>query len=153
MGTKGRVPHLRPKSLYPCFYFHWAGLCPEKLAKKGTREEGEPFEGNKNNTMWFQKLSRPPPKKGFFLRPPTSLEIPVKLHTLTKNLWPFENLPSIECFHMTSRRPYWCPKTMKRQPCWCPKPILWELNCFLMQTFSFVPINLHKAGHVSENTL
>ena len=20
----------------------------------------------------------------------------------------------IECFHMTSRRPYWCPKTMKR---------------------------------------
>ena len=21
----------------------------------------------------------------------------------------------IECFHMTSRRPYWCPKTMKRQ--------------------------------------
>ena len=26
----------------------------------------------------------------------------------------------IECFHMTSRRPYWCPKTMKRRPCWCP---------------------------------
>ena len=51
---------------------------------------------------------------------------------------------SIECFHMTSRRPYWCPKTMKRQPCWCPKPILWELNSFLMQTLSFVPINLHR---------
>ena len=49
----------------------------------------------------------------------------------------------IECFHMTSRRPYWCPKTMKRRPCWCPKPILWELNSFLMQTLSFVPINLH----------
>ena len=49
-----------------------------------------------------------------------------------------------ECFHMTSRRPYWCPKTMKRRPCWCPKPILWELNSFLMQTLSFVPINLHK---------
>ena len=50
----------------------------------------------------------------------------------------------IECFHMTSRRPYWCPKTMKRRPCWCPKPILWELNSFLMQTLSFVPINLHR---------
>ena len=50
----------------------------------------------------------------------------------------------IECFHMTSRRPYWCPKTIKRRPCWCPKPILWELNSFLMQTFSFVPINFHK---------
>ena len=45
---------------------------------------------------------------------------------------------------MTSRRPYWCPKTMKRRPCWCPKPILWELNSFLMQTLSFVPINLHR---------
>ena len=51
---------------------------------------------------------------------------------------------SIECFHMTSRRPYWCPKTMKRRPCWCPKPTLWELNSFLMQTLSFVPINLHR---------
>ena len=38
-----------------------------------------------------------------------------------------------ECFHMTSRR-----------PCWCAKPILWELNSFLMQTLSFVPINLHR---------
>ena len=26
----------------------------------------------------------------------------------------------IERFHMTSRRPYWCPKTMKRPLCWCP---------------------------------
>ena len=51
---------------------------------------------------------------------------------------------TIECFHMTSRRPYWCPKTMKRRPCWCPKRILWELNSFLMQTLSFVPINLHR---------
>ena len=50
----------------------------------------------------------------------------------------------IECFHMTSRRPYWCPKTMERRPCWCPKPILWELSSFLMQTLSFVPINLHR---------
>ena len=51
---------------------------------------------------------------------------------------------NIECFHMTSRRPYWCPKTMKWRPCWCPKPILWELNSFLMQTLSFVPTNLHR---------
>ena len=51
---------------------------------------------------------------------------------------------SIECFHMTSRRPYWCPKTMKRRSCWCPKPVLWELNSFLMQTLSFVPNNLHR---------
>ena len=35
-------------------------------------------------------------------------------------------------------------KTMKRRPCWCPKPILRELNSFLMQTLSFVPINLHR---------
>ena len=51
---------------------------------------------------------------------------------------------SIECFLMTSRRPYWCPKTMKRRPCWCPKPILWELNSFLRQTLSSVSINLHR---------
>ena len=50
----------------------------------------------------------------------------------------------IECFHMTSRRPYWRPKTMKRRPCWCSKPILWELNSFLMQTLSFVSVNLHR---------
>ena len=45
---------------------------------------------------------------------------------------------------MTSRRPYWCPKTMKRRPCWCPKPVLWELNSFLMQTLSFVSIHLRR---------
>ena len=51
---------------------------------------------------------------------------------------------TIECFHMTSRRPYWCPKTMKRRPCWCTKPILRELHSFLLQTLSFVPINLPR---------
>ena len=51
---------------------------------------------------------------------------------------------TMECFHMTSRRPCWCPKTMKRRPCWCPKPIPWELYSFLMKTLSFVPINLHR---------
>ena len=39
---------------------------------------------------------------------------------------------SMERFHMTSRRPYWCSKTMKRQPCLCSKQVLWELNSFLM---------------------
>ena len=51
-------------------------------------------------------------------------------------------IKAIECFHMTSWRPYWCPKTMKRRPCWSPRLILWELNSFLMQTLSFVPIKL-----------
>ena len=49
----------------------------------------------------------------------------------------------IECFHMTSRGPYGWPKPIKRR-CWCPKSILWELNSFLLQTLSFVPINLHR---------
>ena len=42
---------------------------------------------------------------------------------------------SIVSFHMTSRRPYWCSKTMKRRPCWCLKPILWTLNFFLCKRF------------------
>ena len=59
-------------------------------------------------------------------------------------IFPQKPKHAIECFHMMSRRPYWCPKTMKRRPCWCPKPFLRELNSFLMQTLSFVPINLHR---------
>ena len=47
-------------------------------------------------------------------------------------------------FYMTSRRPYCYPKTTKRRPCWFPKPVLWKLSFFLMQTLSFVPINLHR---------
>ena len=50
----------------------------------------------------------------------------------------------IERFYITSRRPYWCSTTMKRRPCWRTNTILWELNSFLMQTLSFVPINLHR---------
>ena len=53
-------------------------------------------------------------------------------------------IQATECFHMTQRRPYWCPTTIKRRPCWCPKQILWEFNSFLMQTLSFVLINLHR---------
>ena len=59
----------------------------------------------------------------------------------------------IECFHMTSRQPYWCPKTMKRRPCWCPKLILWELVSFLMQKLSFVQKICIDDDHVSENAL
>ena len=50
----------------------------------------------------------------------------------------------IECFHLTSRQPYYCSKTMKQQPCWCSKPILWELNSFVMQKLSLGPTNLHR---------
>ena len=63
---------------------------------------------------------------------------------LTRQIWFVYVIGVIECFHMTSRRPYWCPKTMKRRPWWCPKPILWEINSFLMQTLSFVSINLRR---------
>ena len=48
---------------------------------------------------------------------------------------------TIECFHMTSRRPCWCPKTKKWRPCWCPKRNLWELNSIFMQILSFVSVN------------
>ena len=51
---------------------------------------------------------------------------------------------AIECFHMTSRGPFWFPKTAKRRPYWCPKPVLWELNSFLTKTLSFVLINLRR---------
>ena len=37
---------------------------------------------------------------------------------------------TIVCFHMTSWRPYLCPKTMKWRPCW--PPVLRESNSFLM---------------------
>ena len=35
------------------------------------------------------------------------------------------------------------PKQRNGQPCWCPQLILWELNSFLMQTFSFVLVEKH----------
>ena len=37
-----------------------------------------------------------------------------------------------------------CSKTMKWRTCRCSKKILWELNSFLIQRFSFVLINLHR---------
>ena len=57
------------------------------------------------------------------------------LSTDVNECWPFQ---------ITSRRPYWCPKTIKRRPCLCPKPVLWEWNSFIMQSLSFVPISMHR---------
>ena len=75
---------------------------------------------------------------------PFSLVLKLLSH-LTRTPETKENtVKPIECFHMTSRRPYCCPKTLKRRPFWCPKPILWELNSFRMLTLSFVPVNLHR---------
>ena len=42
---------------------------------------------------------------------------------------------AIEPFHVTSRRPYWCSKTMKQRPCWFFNPILWELICSYVNAF------------------
>ena len=54
---------------------------------------------------------------------------------------------------MTSRWPYWCPKTMKRLPCWCPKPISGSRTLFFCKRFLLFQQICIDAGHVSENTL
>ena len=54
-----------------------------------------------------------------------------------------------ERFHMTSRQPYWCSKTMKRLPCWCSKPVLCERNLLHMLKLSLVPINLYSCGSLN----
>ena len=58
----------------------------------------------------------------------------IGVHTIAHSFWwRHQKLSGIVCFHMTSWRPYFCPKTiMKRRPCLCPKPVLWELKSFLM---------------------
>ena len=39
-------------------------------------------------------------------------------------------------FRMKSRRPYWCPKTLKRRPCWCPSsPVGVELFSYVKTFF------------------
>ena len=48
---------------------------------------------------------------------------------------------TIECFHMTSQ---WPSQNNKTAAMFGSKQILRELNSFLMQTLSFVPINLHR---------
>ena len=56
------------------------------------------------------------------------------------------HLQSVDRLHMTSRRPYWCPKTMERRPCWWRwffKQISWELSSFVLETPYLVSINLH----------
>ena len=50
------------------------------------------------------------------------------LLSFAKSICVLRWISSIECFHITSQRPCWCPKTKKWRPCWCPKLNLWELN-------------------------
>ena len=50
----------------------------------------------------------------------------------------FNNCFIIDGFHLTSRRPYLCPKTMKWRPYLCPKWILWDFSSILIQTFPIV---------------
>ena len=110
--------------------------------------------------LWKDGVDQSPEVMGNFLRwseknsmscnPGKSKELTMRKKGFVEELCKIHNLPQcselklIECIHMTSLRPYWCPKTMERRPCWCPKPILWELNFFLIQTLSFVAINLHR---------
>ena len=49
----------------------------------------------------------------------------------------------IECFHVTSCRPCWCPLTKEWRPCCYPKLILREFNSILMQRYSFVLLENH----------
>ena len=53
---------------------------------------------------------------------------------------------------MTSRWPYWCPKTMKQWPCWFFKPVLTPVGAepfSYVRTFQFCI----AAGHEGENAL
>ena len=43
--------------------------------------------------VYFQKISIPPPWKGFFLRPPAPLEIPIKLTYVSLNFLALQNPP------------------------------------------------------------
>ena len=67
--------------------------------------------------MWFQKLSIPLPQKGVFLKPLTSLEIPVKLHTF---------------IHLLKFLSLWEPPTPQEFP------FLSEGNTQSRNTFSYV---------------
>ena len=51
---------------------------------------------------------------------------------------------------MTSRPPYLRSKTIKRQSYWCSKPVLLELNLFVVEKLSFVPLNLHKCWPIEQ---
>ena len=92
--------------------------------------------------VWHSIRNHPESRLHRLLLPLCAEIRPYNLHCSNKVFYQF--YIHIECFHMTSRQPYWCPKTMKWRPCWCPKPVLWDLNSFLMQALSFVAINLHR---------
>ena len=101
------------------------------------------FSSQWRGTLLFLSTNMAAVKSAMQFRIPTTISRVQRKSVLQLCYLGCCNQHVIECFQMTSRRPYWCPKTMKRRPCWCPKPVLWELNSFLMQTLSFVPINLH----------
>ena len=52
--------------------------------------------------VYFQKISLPPPQEGFFLRPPTPLEIPIKVLLWSKNSLLFFLQILKACFFDTS---------------------------------------------------
>ena len=76
----------------------------------------------------------------------------VKVDLLQKGFaFVFALVKSIECFHVTSRPPYWFPKTMKRRP--CSKLVLCETKFSYANAFFLFQKICLDAGHVSENAL
>ena len=57
----------------------------------------------------------------------TFLHVPEDFVKVNSTQFPARFWSGVECFHMTSRRPYWCSTTTIRRPCWCSKPVLWDL--------------------------
>ena len=87
---------------------------------------------------WITRRARRNSRTKGAICPFPSLPPPILLRLVSFLSLPHQGFglrPRIERFHMTSRRPYWCSKTMKRRPCWCTKKILVELfsnvNAFL----------------------
>ena len=60
------------------------------------------------------------------------VEIKKTVHSELKEIVSGRVTSIVKVIHMTSRRPYWCSRTLERRLCLCSKPILWELNSFLM---------------------
>ena len=55
-----------------------------------------------------------------------------------------ENLSGVERFHMKSQRPYWSVQNNETAAMLVFQSVLWEFTSLLMQTLSFVPLNLHR---------
>ena len=65
--------------------------------------------GTKRVNVWFQKISIPPPRKGFFLRPPLAHLSGNSSKALYINLrfWAFENSPTPQEFPIASLWVVW----------------------------------------------